>query len=164
MIQALFEPKTQLSDSVTYDITSWSFPYAYGLKAIASQQKVSKYSSFQRRTIVTTPETKLMLMQQAWRSLKMESFLAALLKEKIRVRYNLKPIQNGGQRWAEGSLFILKGENKTLEDFDATLRRVANETKQQITPLASGFSDRGLDLRIQPNGIYSTKKSWLNQK
>jgi len=146
LIQALFEPNAKLSDSVTYDITSWSLPYAYGLKAMASQQSFKNTVPFKEDTNKTNTSSKAYAYAAAWRSFEDGKFLAALLKEKIRVRYNLKPIQNGGQRWAEGSVFILKGENKKLEDFDATLRRVANETKQQITPLASGFSDRGLDL------------------
>ena len=33
MVQVLFEPKTVISDSLTYDITAWSLPYAYGLEA-----------------------------------------------------------------------------------------------------------------------------------
>jgi len=36
MIKALFEPDGKLSDSLTYDITAWSIPHAYGLDAIAS--------------------------------------------------------------------------------------------------------------------------------
>ena len=40
LIQALFEPQTHFSDSLTYDITSWALPYAYGLKAVASNQNV----------------------------------------------------------------------------------------------------------------------------
>jgi hypothetical protein len=146
LIQALFEPKTQLSDSVTYDITSWSLPYAHGLKAVASQQKVSNTIPFKEETIVTPPETKAYAYATGWRSYKDGKFLAALLKEKIRVRYNLKPLVNGGKRWAEGSLFILKGENKTIEEFDEKIRNLALENNQTLIPLASGFSDAGIDL------------------
>ena len=80
------------------------------------------------------------------RSIEDGKFLAALLKEKIRVRYNLKRLDNGGKRWAEGSLFILKGENKTIDEFDKTIRKIALENNQNLTALASGFSDRGIDL------------------
>ena len=146
LIQALFEPKTQLSDSVTYDITSWSLPYAHGLKAVASQQKVSNTIPFKEESIVTPPETKAYAYATGWRSYKDGKFLAALLKEKIRVRYNLKPLVNGGKRWAEGSLFILKGENKTIEEFDEKIRNLALENNQTLIPLASGFSDAGIDL------------------
>src|SRR3569833_1639513 len=33
LLNVLLEPKTFLADSNTYDITAWSLPYAYGLKA-----------------------------------------------------------------------------------------------------------------------------------
>jgi len=146
LIQALFEPKTQLSDSVTYDITSWSLPYAHGLKAVASQQKISNTIPFKEESIVTPPETKAYAYATGWRSYKDGKFLVALLKEKIRVRYNLKPLVNGGKRWAEGSLFILKGENKTIEEFDEKIRNLALENNQTLIPLTSGFSDAGIDL------------------
>jgi len=32
----LFEPKTKLIDSVTYDITAWGVPYSYGIQAFAT--------------------------------------------------------------------------------------------------------------------------------
>jgi len=146
LIQALFEPNTKISDSVTYDITSWSLPYAYGLKAMASQQTIKNTIPFKADVKNSNTSSKAYAYAAPWRNFEDGKFLAALLKEKIRVRYNLKPIENGGQLWAEGSVFILKGENKTLESFDATLREIATKTKQKITPLASGFSDRGLDL------------------
>ena len=40
MVQVLLEPQTKLNDSLTYDITAWSLPYAYGLKAIATKEEV----------------------------------------------------------------------------------------------------------------------------
>ena len=33
LVKVLFEPKSKLVDSNTYDITAWSLPYVYGLKA-----------------------------------------------------------------------------------------------------------------------------------
>ncbi|GIS52983.1 hypothetical protein Ct9H90mP29_00250 [bacterium] len=35
--KCLFEPKTHVSDSLTYDITAWSLPYIYGLEAFATE-------------------------------------------------------------------------------------------------------------------------------
>ncbi|NNG10660.1 MAG: zinc carboxypeptidase, partial [Arenibacter sp.] len=32
LVKVLMEPKTKLTDSLTYDITAWSLPYAYGLQ------------------------------------------------------------------------------------------------------------------------------------
>ncbi|MFN9982775.1 MAG: zinc carboxypeptidase, partial [bacterium] len=40
LVQVLFEPRTKLADSATYDITAWSLPYAYGLHAYATKERV----------------------------------------------------------------------------------------------------------------------------
>ena len=34
------DPQLTYSDSLTYDITAWSIPYAYGLKAVAAIKKL----------------------------------------------------------------------------------------------------------------------------
>ncbi len=41
LVKVLFEPNAKLSDSLTYDITAWSLPYAYGLDAIASESLIN---------------------------------------------------------------------------------------------------------------------------
>src|SRR5690606_30552808 len=38
LVQVLMEPQPRLADSLTYDITAWALPYAYGLSAYASKQ------------------------------------------------------------------------------------------------------------------------------
>jgi hypothetical protein len=40
MVKVLFEPRSKLSDSVTYDITAWALPYVYGLQGYASKEKM----------------------------------------------------------------------------------------------------------------------------
>ncbi|HEX3386933.1 MAG TPA: M14 metallopeptidase family protein, partial [Mucilaginibacter sp.] len=39
LTNVLLEPKTFVADSNTYDITAWSLPYAYGLKAYSLKEK-----------------------------------------------------------------------------------------------------------------------------
>src|SRR5699024_8431574 len=41
LVHVLFEPDTQLSTPVTYDITAWSLAYAFGLDAVASTRLVA---------------------------------------------------------------------------------------------------------------------------
>ena len=48
MVKVLFEPNAKLTDSLTYDITAWSLPYAHGFKAIASTIKVSSRKDVMR--------------------------------------------------------------------------------------------------------------------
>ena len=39
LVKVLFEPRSKLSDSVTYDITAWSLPFVYGVQAYAVKRK-----------------------------------------------------------------------------------------------------------------------------
>ncbi len=40
LTQILFDPENVINDSLTYDITAWGLPYAFGLDAIATKQKI----------------------------------------------------------------------------------------------------------------------------
>ena len=40
LLNVLLEPKTFVADSNTYDITAWSLPYAYGLKAYGLKESL----------------------------------------------------------------------------------------------------------------------------
>ncbi len=53
LLNVLLEPKTLIPDSNTYDITAWSLPYAYGLKAYGLKEKIKP---FRRRSSATMPK------------------------------------------------------------------------------------------------------------
>ena len=42
LAQILFEPNPVLADSITYDITSWALPYAYGVQAYAVENNLEQ--------------------------------------------------------------------------------------------------------------------------
>ena len=52
MVKVLFEPNAKLADSLTYDITAWSLPYAHGINAIASETKVNSTKRKNTNTII----------------------------------------------------------------------------------------------------------------
>jgi hypothetical protein len=144
MVKVLFEPDAKLSDSLTYDITAWSVPYAYGLDAIASTSKVSSSK---------LPELKsLQVLNDAygyvskWNSLEDAKFLAAVLKQKFRVRFTEKPFTSGGHKFDRGSLIITKGDNKHIENYVATLNTISQNHNQPLTEINTGFSQTTPDI------------------
>ncbi len=145
LIQALFEPQTQYSDSLTYDITSWALPYAYGLKAVASNQtvKTKEVENSAKRPVI---EKNAYAYVAERKSLADGQFLAALIKAGIRVSYNEVPLTNGGKRWDMGSVFVLKTQNKHIPDLGEMVAKIAEETDQDVSSLNSGLSDQGPDL------------------
>ncbi|MDX1758928.1 MAG: M14 family metallopeptidase [Arenibacter algicola] len=148
LAQVLMEPNTKLSDSLTYDITAWSLPYAYGLEAIASQTLVESDPSGDWEIL---PSKEVDINQDTyafvsdWSSMKDARFLTALVKENIRVRFAKNPFVAEGKKFDRGSLIITKGDNKNHKDFVETLSRVANDNKTILTPTNTGFVEKGND-------------------
>ena len=146
MVQVLLEPQTKLNDSLTYDITSWSLPYAFGLEAVATNSSVEYTSlSFEKRK-KTPLSASTYGYATAYKSLEDGKFLVALLKEKIGVRFNQVPISNSGKSWDRGSLFILKGDNKKRANYLEKLSELTQKFNRKLTPITTGYSSAGPDL------------------
>ena len=145
LLNVLFEPKTFIADSNTYDITAWSLPYAYGLKAYGLKESVKPSTE-----TLNAPKPQVLVNQHAyayvssWQSVNDVKFLAALLKKKIRVRYSEKPFEAAGKKFAAGSLIIARASNDR-PDFDQAVAQTATDFSEDLTPLATGFVDKGND-------------------
>lgn len=147
LVKVLFEPAAKLSDSLTYDITAWSLPYAYGLDAIASRTEIPLDSGPDKTQ--NTPSTPIDYDTYAyvadWNSMKDARFLADLLKKGIRVRKTDYPFSLNGKSFVRGSLIITKGDNQHKPDFTATLAQLMDKYEIQLTPSTTGFVDSGKD-------------------
>ncbi|AXT19485.1 zinc carboxypeptidase [Flavobacteriaceae bacterium AU392] len=145
MIKVLFEPDAKLSDSLTYDITAWSIPYAYGLNAIASTKLITSNTSTSK-TISNSKNTNATAYIVKWNSLKDAEFLADLLKQNIKVRFTEKPLNTAGKTFNRGSLIIVRGDNKKISNLDDILLKKANKFNRELNIVSTGFSKSGPDL------------------
>ena len=140
LVKALFEPSAKLSDSLTYDITAWSLPYAHGLEAIASTRFVNTVN-------LVTRDKKSMPLENSygyvsdWNSMQDAKFLATLLTNNIKVRFNQKPFVQNRTTFERGSLIILQRDNKHIENFVSFLNKIVVEKNQKLTAINTGFSD-----------------------
>lgn len=142
----LFEPKTKLVDSVTYDITAWGVPYAYGVEAYASTQSVRLNPGAMTPFSENEVPPRAYAFVSKWSSMEDARFLAELLKSNIKVRFTEKPISSGGQFFDRGSLVIAKRDNKHLSDFEGTIVELANSMGRKLEVFTTGFMDQGPDL------------------
>lgn len=147
MVQVLFEPQTTLTDSITYDITAWSLPYAYGLNAMASPTKVNAETKINNTNSANEINTNAVAYVSKWDHMKDAQFLASLLKHNLKVRFSEKPFttKTSSQNFESGSLVILRGDNKTLQDFDSLVVNAANKFNRNLIAVESGFSKSGAD-------------------
>lgn len=144
MVKVLFEPNAKLADSLTYDITAWSVPYAYGLDAVASTSKVSSSEMFEPKALKILYEAYGYVSK--WNSIDDAQFLADLLKHDFKVRFTEKPFSSNNSNFESGSLIITRGDNKHIEDFVGKLNTIAQEHKRFLTQINSGFSQTTPDI------------------
>ena len=151
MVKALFEPVTKLEDSLTYDITAWSLPYAHGFKAIASRNKVNSVLNVKSITIKNNTDKSSYAYISKWNSVADATFLGALLKANITPRFSEKPFSIAGKSYQRGTLIILRNDNKN-DSFDDKLVAIANKHQRKLFSVKSGFVSAGVDF-----GSYSVK-------
>ncbi|WP_350292328.1 M14 family metallopeptidase [uncultured Croceitalea sp.] len=146
MVKVLFEPNAKLSDSLTYDITAWSLPYAYGLDAIASTTEISK-TKFEATSAQNSNLNKdTYAYVTDWNSMEDARFLGNLLKKGIKVRTSYSPFTLEGKSFKRGSLIITKADNQNHKDFIGTLQKVLQENSStRLTSVETGFVDSGKD-------------------
>lgn len=148
LAQVLFDPTTEVADSLTYDITAWSMPYAYGLEAYASTSRVAVEQGYElapaenRLDTQTAPYAYIV----RWESTREARFLGQLLKAGVQVRYAAKPFQITGERYPAGTLVITKADNRKMQHLAATFTALAQEHNITVNPVASGYSEAGPDL------------------
>ncbi|TMM28817.1 zinc carboxypeptidase [Polaribacter aestuariivivens] len=144
MVKVLFEPNAKLADSLTYDITAWSLPYAHGINAIASTSQVNSSVKSKKYTFDNVEDKTAYAYISKWNSIDDATFLADLLKNDIIPRFSQKAFSADGKSYKEGTLIILRNDNRN-DDFDAKLIKVADRNMRQLTAVSTGFSQSGVD-------------------
>lgn len=146
LVKVLFEPNARLSDSLTYDITAWSLPYAYGLKAIASETLVNGTPKAGSTVKKETLNSDAYAFITDWNGMDDARFLAELFKNNIRIRQAQKPFVLEGKRYERGSLIIIKSDNESKKNLLKILGEAAKKYHKSLTGVSSGFVDDGKDL------------------
>jgi hypothetical protein len=143
MAKVLLEPRTVVTDSNTYDITAWSVPYAYGVKAYAVKEKLDVGNGWRTATEIT-PVNATYGMLIPYQSFNSAKLLADMLKQGVKVRFAEKPFTYQGKNYDRGTLIVLKTSNAP------GWNDIANKAciKHHVQPvlLETGFMDKGADM------------------
>lgn len=146
LAKVLLEPAAKLSDSLTYDITAWSLPYAYGLDAVASDLPVTGTTYKKEVTAPLPLDPNAYAFLTDWNSMQDARFLAELLIDKIRVRFSEIPFSLNGKKYERGSLIITTADNKNHKNFLSLLNAAAGKHGKSLVPTPTGLVDSGKDL------------------
>ncbi|MBM3433101.1 MAG: zinc carboxypeptidase [Bacteroidetes bacterium] len=145
LLTTLFEPRTRLSDSVTYDITAWSLPYAYGLEAYACKDKIAAQP-------YAAPSGKPTFVRSTygyaipWNGLEAVRLATAIGKSGILLRYAEQAFTVGGKNFAAGTVLVLPTSNQKLGvRFHELVQEAASMSNAALFPIATGLVESGSD-------------------
>ncbi|MBW3546184.1 MAG: zinc carboxypeptidase, partial [Bacteroidetes bacterium] len=147
LVQVLMDPATQLSDSLTYDITAWALPYVFGLEAYAVTEAIPTRATAESKAYtLNIGEEKPYAYVLPWQSLDDSRFLSELLQHKVKVRYSLEPFTTNGRQYDRGTLIITRAGNQQLGDsFDYLVQEAARNWERDLQPVGTGFVAEGKD-------------------
>lgn len=148
LTQILLEPEPELVDSATYDITAWALPHAFGLETYASKERIDPTQAYNYQNVPLSikNDVKAYAYLATWNSLNNARFATALLNRGFKIRAANTPIEVEGKKFERGTLMILRGDNPQMnERFDKEIASVALQNDQDITPVMTGFVDKGYD-------------------
>ena len=145
-ITTLFEPQSKLSDSATYDITTWNLMYNYDLKGYALTERINPAKEFKAKVV---DNASVMAKPYAYifkyETLRDVEFLSTLLNKKFKVRSSEKAFTVGGQSFEPGTLIVTRRNNESMADFDTAIKALANDKGRKIYTSTTGFVDKGKD-------------------
>jgi hypothetical protein len=146
LVKALFEPRPKLVDSVTYDITAWSIPYAYGLDAFASRDKINAAGDYNVPYPNGSAKAAAYGYVIRWEGVQSARAAGQLLQKGIRLRFCEQPFESGDQKFERGSVLVLRtGNEKFGSALENMVSGVCKENKLLAYPVATGFVDKGYD-------------------
>jgi hypothetical protein len=146
LLQALFEPEGKLSDSLTYDITAWSLPMAYGLDAFATEESIDfalRQDSVQNQI---WNDDQPVAYAMKWGSVPAVELLTRFLSNGIVARYALEPFSIKGTKYDAGTILLMRADNERHPYFDRIIRTSASASIVPMSTISTGFVESGKDL------------------
>ncbi len=158
MVKVLFEPKTQLVDSATYDITAWSLPYVFGLDAYASKYRLEYGQDDDQKWVFNSlPDAYGYVLP--WQGVRSAKALSSLLQQGVRVRFSETDFESGGKKFERGSLILLKkGNEKFGNKLNEVVTKVINENKLEATTVSTGMVEKGFDFGSEKVKVIKSPK------
>lgn len=150
MIKVLFERSSKISDSATYDITAWSLPFVYGLKAYGLKDfftGTSKTNPAVTKSLTEISVENTYAWVAKWNGLNSAVFLSELLSKGIKVRFAEEPFKVGNNDFDKGSLIITRASNFSYgKELQLLITKAAQINHLEVAAVPTGFVDKGFDI------------------
>lgn len=146
LLTVLFEPKSKLVDSATYDITAWSLPYVYGLKTWGLKERIQLAGEYRKPDPVVNQLAGSYGYVVPWEGMQSARVVSQLLQKGVRLRFTTEGFETGGMAFNAGSIIILKTSNGSFGgNLWNVIHEICNRENLKIFPVNSGLVDKGYD-------------------
>lgn len=144
-ISVLFEPRTTIVDSLTYDFTSWSVPYVRGFDAYALTAALPASGSAKAKPAAAALPPNPYAYVLPYGSIDDTRYLAHLLRHKIHARFANRPFEIEGRSYERGTIILTREDNEDNVQFDKIVREAAATYGRTLFATSTGFATRGAD-------------------
>lgn len=146
MVKVLFEPRSRLVDSVTYDITAWALPYVYGVDAFASKTALTGAGALASADTIKNSSADAYGYVIRWQGVSSARAMSQLLKKGVKLRFSEMPFETNGETFARGSIIVLKKGNEKFGSMLWSLAaKACDESGVRMYPVNTGMVDKGFD-------------------
>ncbi len=159
------DPGAVLADSNTYDITAWALPYAFGLDAWATADRVRVTDEPVRTSTSYRPLAGISGRNTdgggadnaapvadyawllAWGDVRDAAIVAGLLSHDVRMSITERPFTIAGRVWPAGSVVVTRRANRHLGDrLPRIIDNLAARHDRFVQAVSTGLTDSGVDL------------------
>jgi hypothetical protein len=150
LTQVLLDPSAEIADSLTYDITAWSLPYAYGLETYATKKSINNLTSYAFAPatvdVAKLNETPYAYVMR-WESLANAHFLSLAMQRGLKARAAREAFEVEGKSYPSGTLIFTRADNMASgERFNREITALALQNELDLTAVYTGFVSKGRDL------------------
>lgn len=146
LANVLFQPGSILADSLTYDITAWCVPMAYGLEGYATETLITHSASEVLPAAGVSGNEPPFAYALQWGSVPAAKALAALVARGIVSRFAKSPFRVGGVEYPEGTVMLMKADNRKNPFFDQGVKEIASAFGTTFSLIPTGLTASGNDL------------------
>lgn len=150
LIKSMFEKRTQFKDSLFYDISSWTLPFAYGveyeeLKAAVSGEKVTDFKLPTGKLIGGKSEYAYVIEPTGYY---VPRAVNRMLQHNVRVKVATEPFfHSSGKRFERGSIVIpVAGQEKSAESIEYIVQQILAQDALDIYAFNTGLDYQGVSL------------------
>lgn len=145
LAQMLFEPYNKLNDSLSYDITAWNLPLAYGVEGYALKNNLNIKTKATIEPIVHNTPQNVYAFYVPWNNRISAQVLSSLHQNNIKVRAARQKAIFGELPVEAGGLIVSKADNPKIIDFEKTVIDII-KIKNDYNFINTAYTVNGKDL------------------